>query len=196
MPGVPKRDASQLCQQFCPWKQQTQSVRSPAICAIITPISSHLGVLLGGFNTAAGINKDEIVFTTSFCCGWYSESFIGAQIGKSELDQLHLFNNSTDRCVCLGHSYNAVPILFQGIFWQIVASAANLKASVEVSSFAEGQEYGCLCTLNIQRQEKHTVVVLSVFTPEILLWEISWMLEFIRYWPQRSVLRISLWPVT
>lgn len=52
--------------------------------------------------------------TTSFCCNGHSESFIGAPTGQLELDQLHLFNKNTNRCVCLSHNCSVVfPLNFK-----------------------------------------------------------------------------------
>lgn len=61
--------------------------------------------------------------TTSFRCNGHSESFIGAPTGQLELDQLHLFNKNTNRCVCLSHNCNvALPLNFKTAsdkLWQV-----------------------------------------------------------------------------
>lgn len=89
--------------------------------AITSPMSSHLGFLFVGFNPAAGINKDEPVCTTSFCCGGYSESFLGAEIGRLALDAFYLFNNNMKRCVCLGYNCSVVfPLNFKAVSEKLI----------------------------------------------------------------------------
>lgn len=40
------------------------------------------GFSLGGLGTPAGINKDETACTTSFCCGWCCQWYIGAYLSS------------------------------------------------------------------------------------------------------------------